>query len=117
LSKIISGNEEWVQNRKSMLKLLKTLKVSRKTDRLEILRSWITVHNILNESLLGWAQWLNSIGLMEQIDRKTLKEMFQTYKEFTEAFLEFDIEATGLIDKKLKRRKKSKKEKTPEYAV
>ena len=107
-----NNNKKWIENRKAMLKLLENMKVTRTTDRLEILRNWITAHNIVNESLVGWAQWLNSIALMESIDRKTLKEMFEKYRDFAIQFVEFDIEATQKIDKQINKKKVKKKSKT-----
>lgn len=115
--KKLSGNKLWIENRKTRLKLLKNIKITRKTDRLEILRDWITVHNTLSESLMGWSQWLNSIRILEKIDRDSLKKLFENYKELVEAFVEFDIQGTKLIDEKLSKTRERKEIKLPEYAV
>ncbi len=110
----MTTNKQWIKNRKKMLEILEEKTVTKTTDRLEILQNWILAHNILAESLYGWSRWLNNIVLMEQIDRKTLKDLYLKYKKFTEDFVKFDINATKTIDKKLNKKKKVK---IPEYAI
>jgi len=109
------SNIEWAENRQEALNFLKNIKVKKSTDRLEILRDWVITHNILQGSLVGWAQWLSNIHLIEQLDRNLIKDLFQTYKEFTEAFLEFDIEATKAVEENLPKEEQTKQK--PDYAV
>jgi len=117
MKKLLSGNKPWIENCKEKLQHLQNLKVTKKTDRLKILQNWIIAHNMLSESLMGWTQWLNNIHVIEQIDKKTLKELFETYKEFTEAFVAFDVEATEFIDSILHKDEEEEKDKRQVYTV
>ena len=109
-------NISWAQNRQEALEFLKSIKVKKSTDRLEILKDWAITHNLLQESMIGWAQWLSNIHLMEQLDRNLLSDLFKTYKDFTEAFLEFDIEATKVVEEMLPKEPQTQQQKI-DYAV
>jgi len=75
------------------LTLLKELKIKKRDDRLLILRNWTHLHKILSDNLASWGSMLEDKELFQTLDREQLKELYDTFWEFVEAFINFDIYA------------------------
>lgn len=105
-------SEMWIQVSKKILDQVKRLEESKERDRLELVRSLRFMLSALQRSLLGWMQWVNNPDIMTRFTQEDLEKMNKKLSEFTSSFIEYDLETTGLGEKRgLKAQKKVKKKK------
>ena len=108
-------SERWIQTSEKILDQIKRFEEAKGKDRLELVRSMSFMLNVLQRSLLGWMQWVNSPDIMTRFTQKDLEKMNKKLSEFTRSFIEYDLEATKLgAQRGLKARKKLKKKKKEE---
>lgn len=104
--------QDWIQDREKTLKLLEQFKVTRKSDRLEIVKNWHLAHSILVKSVSGWGNWLLNMAVVEVLDKKDLKEIYESYVDFVKGFVQLDIEVTKYLGEILSSVAEDKEEKT-----
>ncbi len=110
-------SEGWVQVSERILEQIKRLEETEDKDRLELVRSLSFILHVLQRSLLGWMQWVNTPDIMTKFSQKDLEQINKKLSEFTRSFVEYDLEATRLGSKrglKTRKRVKKKKEERPE---
>lgn len=111
-------SERWITTSEKILEQIKKLEETKGKDRLELVRSISFLLSVLQRSLLGWMQWVNSPEIMTRFSQKDLEDMNKRLSEFTCSFIEYDLDATKLgAQKGLKARKvvrKKKEERRPE---
>ncbi len=111
-------SERWIQASQRILDQIKRLEEAKDRDRLELVRSMSFMLSVLQRSLLGWMQWVNTPDIMTRFSQEDLEKMSKKLSTFTRSFIEYDLEATKLgAQKGLKARKivkKKKKEERPE---
>ena len=111
-------NTKWIKKCQESLKNIESFQTG---SRVQTATQLVYMHNILYESMVGWAQMLNKV-LMEALSSsinikkvesimtdKELDDIFKNYGEFVKKYLEYDIEITTLLDSKLKKSSKTKK--------
>jgi len=105
-------SEGWIQVSEKILDQIKRLEEAKERDRLELVRSIRFMLSALQNSLLGWMQWVNNPDVMTKFTKEDLEKMNKKLSEFTRSFIEYDLEATKLgAQKGFKARKKVKKKK------
>jgi len=83
---------EWIEKQKKNLENIRNLKPN---DRLGYLVSIMDCIMLIIKSCQGWSNWLYHLGFMDkEFTLEELKQIFTHLKQFTEKFLEFDIEWT-----------------------
>ncbi len=111
-------NVKWIDGRKEALKNIESFQTG---SRVQVATQLVYMHNTLYESVAGWAQWLNK-WLMDSlthsikvtsakedvISDKELEEIFFRYRDFVREYIEFDIEATEMVTKQMRRKMKKK---------
>ena len=103
-------SEGWTQVSERILDQIKRLEGAKEKDRLELVRSMRFMLSALQNSLLGWMQWVNNPDVMTRFTQEDLEKMNKKLSEFTRSFIEYDLEATKLgAQKGFKARKKVKK--------
>ena len=103
-------SEGWIQVSEKILDQIKRLEEAKERDRLELVRSIRFMLSALQNSLLGWMQWVNNPDVMTRFTQEDLEKMNKKLSEFTRSFIEYDLEATKLgAQKGFKARKKVKK--------
>ena len=111
-------NTKWVKKCQESLKNIEAFQTG---SRVQVATQLVYMHNIMYESMVGWAQMLNKV-LMEALSSsinlkkveslmtdEELDDIFQNYREFVKTYLEYDIKVTNLLDSKLKKSSKTKK--------
>ena len=111
-------NTKWVKKCQESLKNIEAFQTG---SRVQVATQLVYMHNIMYESMVGWAQMLNKV-LMEALSSsinikkveslmtdEELDDIFQNYREFVKKYLEYDIKITNLLDLKLKKGSKTKK--------
>ena len=112
-------NTKWVKKCQESLKNIESFQTG---SRVQTATQLVYMHNILYESMVGWAQMLNKV-LMEALSSsinlkkvesimtdEELDDIFQNYREFVKKYLEYDIKVTNLLDSKLKKSSKTKRD-------
>ena len=110
-------SERWMQVSEKILDQITHLGEAKERDRLELVRSLSFMLNVLQRSLLGWMQWVNTPDIMTKFTQKDLEKINKRLSEFTRSFVEYDLEATKLGSRrglKTRKRVKKKKEERPE---
>ena len=110
-------NTKWVKKCQESLKNIESFQTG---SRVQTATQLVYMHNILYESMVGWAQLLNKV-LMDAlsssinikkvespITNEELDDIFKNYREIVKTYLEYDIKITNLIDSKLKKSKTKK---------
>ena len=87
-------SEGWVQTCERLLEQMKQLSEKEGKDRLDLVQSMRFTLYALHRSLLGWMNWVNNPDIMAAFKKEELDEMTRKITEFTEAFLEYDVEVT-----------------------
>ena len=111
-------NTKWIKKCQESLKNIEAFQTG---SRVQVATQLVYMHNIMYESMVGWAQMLNKV-LMEALSSsinlkkveslmtdEELDDIFQNYREFVKTYLEYDIKVTTLLDSKLKKFSKTKK--------
>ncbi|PVX23097.1 MAG: hypothetical protein CW691_11540 [Candidatus Bathyarchaeum sp.] len=93
-------SEQWLKVSERILDQLKHIENTTGKDRLELVRSLRFVLNMLQRSLIGWMQWVNSPDIMTIFSQNDLENMTETLSEFTSSFIKYDLEMTALGVKK-----------------
>jgi hypothetical protein len=105
-------SERWIQISERILDQIKRLENAKDKDRLEWVRSIRFLLSALQNSLLGWVQWVNNPNIMTRFTQKDLEKMSKKLSGFTRSFIEYDLEATKLgVQRGLKSRTKIAKKK------
>ena len=100
-------SENWVKVSERILDQLKHLENTEGKDRLDLVRSLRFVLNMLQRSLVGWMQWLNNPDIMSIFSQRELESMTKELSMFSQSFVKYDMEMTGLgVNKGLKATKK-----------
>lgn len=100
-------SEGWVQTCEELLERIRKFSVKEDKDRLDLVQSMMFSLYALHRSLLGWINWVNNPDVMATFKKEELDEMNKRITEFTESFIEYDLEATKIgVEKSLKVRKK-----------
>ena len=110
-------NTKWIKKCQESLKNIESFQTG---SRVQTATQLVYMHNILYESMVGWAQMLNKV-LMEALSSsinlkkvesimtdEELDDIFKNYREFVKKYLEYDIKVTNLLDSKLKKSKTKK---------
>ena len=101
-------SENWVKVSERIVDQMKQLENTEGKDRLELVRSLRFVLNVLQRSLVGWMQWVNNPDIMSIFSQKDLERMTKELSVFSQSFVKYDMEMTGLgVKKGLKVPKKS----------
>jgi hypothetical protein len=96
--KILS--EGWIKVSERLINQLKRIENAENKDRLELVRSLRFILNVLQRSMVGWSQWVNSPDIMTIFSQNDLEDMTKKLSEFTRSFIEYDLEITNLGVKK-----------------
>jgi hypothetical protein len=100
-------SENWVKVSERIVDQLKQLENTEGKDRLELVRSLRFVLNVLQRSLVGWMQWVNNPDIMSIFSQTDLERMTKELSMFSQSFVTYDMEMTGLgVNKGLKSPKK-----------
>ena len=73
---------------------MKQLSEKEDKDRLDLVQSMRFTLYALHRSLLGWMNWVNNPDIMAAFKKEELDEMTKKISEFTESFIEYDVEVT-----------------------
>jgi hypothetical protein len=111
MNKMSFLSEKWISASKKLLKELKRLEVTKKGDRLELVKSLRLTLYALQRSLMGWMELANNPDRLTRFTHEDLEEINKKLLKFSHSFIEYDLEATKLGTKKrLKSEKKCKEE-------
>lgn len=100
-------SQNWVKVSERIVDQLKQLENTEGKDRLELVRSLRFVLNVLQRSLVGWMQWVNNPDIISIFSQKDLERMTKELSMFSQSFVKYDLEMTGLgVNKGLKAPKK-----------
>jgi len=77
-----------------MLEEMRKFSEKEDKDRLDLVQSMRFTLYALHRSLLGWMNWVNNPDIMTAFGKEELDEMTEKIVEFTEAFIEYDVEVT-----------------------
>mgnify|MGYP000678048028 CR=1 FL=1 len=96
---------KWIRKVEENIKEIRELNPS---DRLEIVSAIAKCNNAITASVGGWATWLSSPTLMNELSEDELKAILEEFKEIAIQFLENDIKWTKLMNGRLKAKKKER---------
>ena len=89
-------SERWVQASQKILDQIKRLDEPKDRDRLALVSSMRYLLSVLQRSLLGWIQWINTPPIMARFTKEDMEKMHHFLSKFTHSFVEYDIEATNI---------------------
>jgi hypothetical protein len=105
-----------VQASQKILNQIKRLEETKDRDRLALVSSMRYLLSVLQRSLSGWIQWINTPPVMARFTKEDMEKMHGSLSEFARSFVEYDIEATNIGKqrglKAIKKVTKKKRERT-----
>ena len=105
-------SEKWIDASKKLLTELNRLEETEERDRLDLVRSLRLTLYALQRSLMGWMELANNPDVLTRFTHEDLGKINKKLLKFSHAFIDYDLEATKLGNKKsLKTGKTVKKKK------
>jgi len=96
---------EWIEEVRKKIEYIKSLSPE---DRLDYLSALLDVHNIIAESVVGWASWLQKPKVMKQFNKEELDEILKDLIGLAELYCETDVKWTKKLDEKIEHKEEKK---------
>lgn len=80
----------WIEKKKTQLKYLQKLKVPE--NRIEFMKALVEYCTTIEESFMGWSQWLNNWPIMEKFHTKDLRALKEEFRSSAIKILKLEID-------------------------